>query len=196
MRAPRLRKKSRPLRPISSMVTVASPCSATNRCAPLMRLLLNAPARPLSLVRSTSRMLRGGLCATSGFAPASASTAAAAATLASTFASSVAYGRAAITRSCARRSFAAETIFMALVICCVFFTDRMRRRMSIRLGMRGYRGLVRHEPRLELYNRGLHFVAEGVVQSLLVPNLVEDVAVRVLDEAIQLFFELAALLHR
>ena len=46
-----------------------------------------------------------------------------------------AYGRAAITRSCARRSLAAETIFMAFVICCVFFTDRIRRRMSIKLGM-------------------------------------------------------------
>ena len=33
-------------------------------------------------------------------------------------------------RSCARRSLAAATIFMALVICRVFFTLRMRRRMS------------------------------------------------------------------
>ncbi len=33
-------------------------------------------------------------------------------------------------RSCARRSLAAETIFMALVICRVFFTLRMRRRRS------------------------------------------------------------------
>jgi hypothetical protein len=30
---------------------------------------------------------------------------------------------------------AAETIFMALVICCVFLTLRIRRRMSIVLGM-------------------------------------------------------------
>ena len=54
---------------------------------------------------------------------------------ASTSRSAAAYGRAAIIRSCARRSFAAETIFMALVICCVFLTLRMRRRMSIVLGM-------------------------------------------------------------
>jgi hypothetical protein len=47
-----------------------------------------------------------------------------------------AYGRAANTRSWARRSFAAETTFMALVICCVFFTERIRRRKSIRLGMK------------------------------------------------------------
>jgi hypothetical protein len=30
-------------------------------------------------------------------------------------------GRAATTRSCARLSFAAETIFIAFVICCVFY---------------------------------------------------------------------------
>ena len=38
-------------------------------------------------------------------------------------------------RSCARRSFDAATIFIALVICCVFFTARMRRRRSISDGM-------------------------------------------------------------
>jgi len=48
-----------------------------------------------------------------------------------------AYGREASARSWARRSFAAETIFMAFVICCVFFTLRIRRRMSMRLAMRG-----------------------------------------------------------
>src|SRR5437762_8730199 len=41
-----------------------------------------------------------------------------------------AYGRAASARSCARRSRAAETIFMALVICRVLRTLRMRRRIS------------------------------------------------------------------
>ena len=39
-------------------------------------------------------------------------------------------GRAPITRSCARRSFDAEIIFIALVICCVDLTARMRRRRS------------------------------------------------------------------
>ncbi len=38
-------------------------------------------------------------------------------------------------RSCALRSLAAEIIFMALVICCVFRTERTRRRMSIKLGI-------------------------------------------------------------
>ena len=37
--------------------------------------------------------------------------------------------------SCARRSFDAATIFMALVICCVDLTARMRRRMSISDGI-------------------------------------------------------------
>jgi hypothetical protein len=46
------------------------------------------------------------------------------------------YGRAIIIRSCARRSFAAATIFMALVICCVFLTLRIRRLRSMVLGMR------------------------------------------------------------
>src|SRR5215471_7989944 len=38
-------------------------------------------------------------------------------------------------RSCARRSLAAATIFIALVICCVFLTDRSRRRISMRLAI-------------------------------------------------------------
>ena len=38
-------------------------------------------------------------------------------------------------RSCARRSFDAATIFIAFVICCVFFTARTRRRRSISDGM-------------------------------------------------------------
>src|SRR5207302_6419794 len=40
-----------------------------------------------------------------------------------------------MTRSDARFNFAADTIFMALVICCVFLTDLMRRGMSKRLAM-------------------------------------------------------------
>src|SRR5215212_6716035 len=38
-------------------------------------------------------------------------------------------------RSCARRSFDAATIFIALVICCVFLTARIRRRRSINDGI-------------------------------------------------------------
>ena len=38
-------------------------------------------------------------------------------------------------RSCARRSRDAATIFIALVICCVDLTARIRRRMSMSEGM-------------------------------------------------------------
>src|ERR1039458_5222987 len=88
-----------------------------------------------------------------------------------------------MTRSCARRSLAAETIFMALVICCVFLTERMRRRMSIRLGMRRFRGfLIGHEPRLEFFHRSLEFAAQLIVQRLLGANFVPQSAVGVFDE--------------
>jgi hypothetical protein len=45
------------------------------------------------------------------------------------------YGRAARIRSCARRNFAADTMRMARVICCVFLTLWIRRFRSRRLGM-------------------------------------------------------------
>src|SRR5215213_1903739 len=44
-------------------------------------------------------------------------------------------GRAASAAVCARRSFAAATICMALVIFCVAFTEAMRLRRSLRLGI-------------------------------------------------------------
>src|SRR5258706_16446190 len=47
-----------------------------------------------------------------------------------TFVSICENGRAASALSCARRNLAAETVFMALVICRVLTTLRMRRRMS------------------------------------------------------------------
>src|SRR6185437_10198978 len=46
------------------------------------------------------------------------------------------YGRAASARSCARRSRAADTIFMARVICRVLVTLRIRRRMSSMLAIK------------------------------------------------------------
>jgi hypothetical protein len=57
------------------------------------------------------------------------------ATLPSTRCICTAYGLAFMIRSCARRSFDAATIFIALVICCVFLTARIRRRRSINDGM-------------------------------------------------------------
>src|SRR5207245_7291290 len=55
--------------------------------------------------------------------------------LPSTFAMRRAYGRAASADACARRSFDAATICMALVIFCVALVAAMRTRMSLRLGM-------------------------------------------------------------
>src|ERR1019366_6222679 len=99
-------------------------------------------------------------------------------------------------RSCARRSFAAETIFMALVICWVFLTERMRRRISIKLGMRLCRWVLRYEARLELFDDGLDLAGEVCVEDLLSADFVEHGAVRVVHEAVQLGFELAADIHR
>src|SRR5580700_1763725 len=188
----RLRKKSRPLRPINSSVISAPPCSAGKRTAALMRLVLNAPARPLSAVTNISSARFSGRCASRGLADTRSSPAPAAATLAITLRNAAAYGRALITRSCARRSLAAETIFMALVICCVFLTERMRRRISIKLGMRGYR-LILYKASLELLDRSAEFGAQAIVESLLGADVFENRRVRALHKAIELGFELAAL---
>src|SRR5947207_7471998 len=96
-----------------------------------------------------------------------------------------------MTRSCARRSLAAETIFMALVICCVFLTERMRRRISIRLGMGGF-GLVRDEARLVLVEQLGDAAAQIVVERLLGADIVENLAMRGFGEGIETGLELAA----
>src|SRR5277367_1552797 len=98
-----------------------------------------------------------------------------------------------MTRSWARRNLAAETIFMALVICCVFFTERMRRRISIKLGMRGYRLLLRYEAGFELFDGVGELRLQGVVESFLIADLFEDGGMRALNEAVKFLFELAAL---
>ena len=50
----------------------------------------------------------------------------------------LAYGRSDTAVSCARRSRAAAMNFIARVICCVFFTERIRRRKSRSVGMEGF----------------------------------------------------------
>ena len=54
-----------------------------------------------------------------------------------------AYGRAATAASCARRSFAAETIFMALVICWVLRIELIRLRIALRVAMSFFAGTMR-----------------------------------------------------
>src|SRR5205814_5831179 len=89
---------------------------------------------------------------------------------------------------------------MALVICCVFLTERMRRRMSIRLGMHRFRWLLglppRHEISFEFLDDRDDLAAQRVIQHLLGPDLVPYVAERRVDKAVQLLFKLAALLNR
>ena len=95
-----------------------------------MMLALKPPASPLSAVTTTTSTRLPVRSSSSGCDPGLAR----AAMLESTSSIRRAKGRAANIASWARRSLAAETIFMALVICCVFFTDLMRRRMSTRAG--------------------------------------------------------------
>src|SRR5579884_321359 len=102
------------------------------------RLELNAPARPRSLLTTMSWMRFSSRDCRRGRSETLSLFCDAAARFASTRAIMLAYGREASARSCARRSLAAETIFMALVICWVFLTLRMRRRMSIKLGINPY----------------------------------------------------------
>src|SRR4029077_3397994 len=101
-----------------------------------------------------------------------------------------------MTRSCARRNFAAETIFMAFVICCVLRTERMRRRMSIRLGI-GSRGLLLlcDKSRLELLDRVLQLAAQRVIEGLLFPDLRPNRWMGIIDKCVKILLEPAAPLH-
>src|SRR5579871_2579029 len=136
-----------------------------------------------------------GRRASSGCEATCSSDPAAAATSASKPRKAALYGREASTRSWARRSFAAETIFMALVICCVFRTERMRRRISIRLGMRGGR-LLGYEALFEFLQHCMDFSAQGIVEDLLFYNLGHQRAMGVIHEPVHLLFELTDLFDR
>src|ERR1700716_3728824 len=131
-------------------------------------------------------MRSSGRAANSASDPLSSESPAAAITFDKISRSIAAYGRAAITRSCARRSLAAETIFMAFVICCVFFTDRIRRRMSIKLGMVympsghcGLIGVVADELLFQFRDDVFHLGLQIVVQDLLLANPLEQSRVRI-----------------
>src|SRR5882672_6305155 len=109
-----------------------------NFAAAFRMLELNAPASPFSPDTTISNAVFSGRRTNRGFkaSPVTGSyTSARDTSDLSTLVSICAYGRAAKARSWARRSLAAETICMALVICRVFFTLRMRRRISKRFAM-------------------------------------------------------------
>src|SRR5437762_4704251 len=99
-------------------------------------LLLKAPARPRSAVMMTIWRRGPSRCSSSGCAELSPPSAADT-RLPSSSAILFAYGRAARMRSWARRSLAAATSFMARVIFCVDWTERIRRWMSRRVAMLG-----------------------------------------------------------
>ena len=132
-------KKSRPFRPAITKWIVWSLCSRMNAWAVRLMFALNAPQRPRSAVMTSNRMRSSERISRSGCDTSSNREV----KLPRTLFNCSAYGRALNTRSCARRSFAAETVFIAFVNCCVFFTDRIRRRISNRLGIVMPRGLVR-----------------------------------------------------
>src|ERR1700682_5327047 len=158
----------------------------------LMMLVLKLPHRPLSaLTMITSVLLSGpsGRCSSIGWIDAPTRNA----TLASTRCSWTARGRALMIRSCARRSFDAATIFIALVICCVFFTARMRRRRSIRDGISppALRRCCPGSPdgrelAREFLQRLLERALDLVVELLLLGNPGEEIRMTCLDELVQL----------
>ena len=85
----------------------------------------------------------------------------------STRASSLANGRAASAASCALRSRAAATNFIARVICCVFFTERMRRRKSSSVAM-SYRRSAQFAPAaIAAVKRSLKASIAGLMPALM-----------------------------
>src|SRR5215472_18420589 len=162
-------------------------------------LVLNAPARPRSPERKSTRMRFSSRRTSSGCSGDSIR----AIVERSTRASSRAYGRAASAASCARRSRAAATNFIARVICCVFFTERMRRRKSRSVGIvvrqpeslacRSSRG--HGEALLERLDGGLDFRLDAIVECLLRRDVLQYRRIICLRELQELAFEAADLRH-
>src|SRR5436309_2579790 len=177
----RRRKKSFALRPIGSSSTAVQLRSRMAFCAALITFALNAPASPLSEVTTRRRTFCSSRVSSSGCFSSSTRVA----TDDKTCRSAAEYGRAANIRSCARRSLAAETIFMALVICCVFFTLRIRRRMSIVLAIR-LRGFpARPLLLLECVDGGAQLAGQRVVELRGLLDPIEQIGVVVEDRLVQ-----------
>src|ERR1700686_3138691 len=157
----------------------------------LMMFVLKLAQRPLSALTMITSVLLSvprARLSSSGWSDASTRTA----TLVSTRCICTANGRAFMIRSCARRSFDAATIFIALVICCVFFTARMRRRRSISDGIchssRGC-GLSRRELARELLHGRGQRALQLIVELLLLRDSPEQIRVPIVDELIELGLE-------
>src|SRR5437899_445335 len=91
-----------------------------------------------------------------------------------------------MTRSCDRRSFDAATIFMAFVICCVFFMARTRRRRSIRDGILRRRRLPSGEAGRALFHGFGQRRSQLIVELLLLCDPAEELWVPVVDEGVAL----------
>src|ERR1051325_7687624 len=100
-------------------------------------------------------------------------------------------------RSWARRSLAAATSFMARVIFCVDWTERIRRWMSRRVAMLGgLDPLGRHELGLGLGHGLGERLSQGVADLPLVLHLGDDLRLLPLDEAVEELLERPHGLHR
>ena len=115
-----------------------------------------------------------------------------------------AYGRADSSRACARRSFDAATIFMALVICCVARTERIRLLIDLDSGP-GHRPPPLCPPlrfrdrlalRLEFLDRVPQVGLGLVVQIPRLPDRVQDPRVRRLHEGVEVDLPLRDLVDR
>ena len=124
--------KSRPFRPTAT--TRDDPdWSSMNWAAARLILLCSPPVRPLSGVMSTTDVFSGSLRCNSGCSMSSSWGCAARSASRLRILSEYGLPRRAI--SWARRIFDAAIIDIALVILAVFSTLRMRRLMSLTLGM-------------------------------------------------------------
>src|SRR5687767_9174294 len=101
-------------------------------------------------------------------------------------------------RSCARRSFDAATIFIALVICCVDLTARFRRRMSKRDGipypLRCGSLPSRGERLAKLLQRLIQVRLDRVVDLLLFGEPGQQLRLPCIEELVQLGFVRAEML--
>src|SRR5271155_2096471 len=190
------------------MATIFLPlCLRIKSLALRKMLLLNAPASPRSPLSTITRIFFSSRFASSGCSGSSMRDM----IDRSMRATSTAWGRAASADSCARRNRAAATNFIARVICCVFFTERMRRRKSRSVAMSvgsvdslfrgsagGRRGILnrRHEPFLETVRGFLDFRLDPVIQGLFFGNGFQNAAVAAFHELNKFTFKSPHLIHR
>src|SRR5688572_25388500 len=209
---PARRIASRPLRP--TVTTARSPdCPVISRAANRIVLVLSGPARPRSVVTSTIRRLPpSSRSARRGWS----SSLRTAARSARTSSSLSLYGRDASVASWARLSLDAATNCIARVICLMFLTAPMRRRMSrwlaiaCRFGLRGVSlgrrcgdgrlgrlgglrrlrlGRIHPEVDTELLDGLVERAPDLVGQGLTLAELLEDRRLLALEEAVELGFE-------